>query len=213
MNTATAAKFNMIEQQLRPWEVLDRNVLSAIDQINREDFVPERYKGLSYADCQIPLSETTAMFPPTVEGRLLQALLVNPQDSILEVGTGSGYVTACLATLGKQVLSLDIDSDSQQTAAAVFERLSIDNVSLKNANAFEYANNQAFNVIAVTGSVTHVPDNLKQALAVGGRLFIIAGKSPAMQALLITRVSNNEWTTESLFETDLPALTLPKLAI
>jgi protein-L-isoaspartate(D-aspartate) O-methyltransferase len=153
------------------------------------------------------------MFPPTVEGRLLQALLVNPQDSILEVGTGSGYVTACLATLGKQVLSLDIDSDSQQTAAAVFERLSIDNVSLKNANAFEYANNQAFNVIAVTGSVTHVPDNLKQALAVGGRLFIIAGKSPAMQALLITRVSNNEWTTESLFETDLPALTLPKLAI
>lgn len=213
MNTASAAKFNMIEQQLRPWEVLDGNVLSAIDQINREDFVPDLYKGLSYADCQIPLSKTAAMFPPTVEGRLLQALLINPDDHILEIGTGSGYITACLATLGKQVLSLDIDSDSQHTAAAVLEQLSIDNVSLEQANAFECAYDQTFNVIAVTGSVTRVPDNLKQALSVGGRLFIIVGESPAMQALLITRVSGNEWTTESLFETDLPALTLPTLAI
>ena len=213
MNTAPSAKFNMIEQQLRPWEVLDGNVLSAIDQINREDFVPDLYKGLSYADCQIPLSETAAMFPPTVEGRLLQALLICPEDSILEIGTGSGYITACLATLGKQVLSLDIDSDSQQTVAGVLAQLSIDNVSLEHANAFEYTYDQAFNVIAVTGSVTGVPENLKQALYVGGRLFIIVGESPAMQALLITRVSNNEWTTESLFETDLPALILPAPAI
>ena len=213
MNTAPSAKFNMIEQQLRPWEVLDGNVLSAIDQINREDFVPDLYKGLSYADCQIPLSETAAMFPPTVEGRLLQALLICPEDSILEIGTGSGYITACLATLGKQVLSLDIDSDSQQTVAGVLAQLSIDNVSLEHANALECSYDQAFNVIAVTGSVTGVPENLKQALYVGGRLFIIVGESPAMQALLITRVSNNEWTTESLFETDLPALILPAPAI
>jgi protein-L-isoaspartate(D-aspartate) O-methyltransferase len=210
MNTAPAAKFNMIEQQLRPWEVLDGKVLSAINQINREDFVPDRYKGLSYADCQIPLSKVAAMFPPTVEGRLLQALLINPEDHILEIGTGSGYITACLATLGKQVLSLDIDSDTQQTAAAVLEKLSIDNVSLVHSNAFECTNEQAFNVIAVTGSVTSVPDNLKQALSLCGRLFIIVGESPAMQALLITRVSSNEWTTESLFETDLPALIFPK---
>jgi protein-L-isoaspartate(D-aspartate) O-methyltransferase len=210
MNTAPAAKFNMIEQQLRPWEVLDGKVLSAINQINREDFVPDRYKGLSYADCQIPLSKAAAMFPPTVEGRLLQALLINPEDHILEIGTGSGYITACLATLGKQVLSLDIDSDTQQTAAAVLEKLSINNVSLEHSNAFECTYEQAFNVIAVTGSVTSVPDNLKQALSLCGRLFIIVGESPAMQALLITRVSNNEWTTESLFETDLPALIFPK---
>jgi protein-L-isoaspartate(D-aspartate) O-methyltransferase len=218
MNTAPAAKFNMIEQQLRPWEVLDGNVLSAINQINREDFVPNQYKGLSYADCQIPLSKATAMFPPMVEGRLLQALLINPEDSILEIGTGSGYITACLATLGKKVLSLDIDSDNQRTAAAVLEQLSIDNVSLEHANAFEYTYGQTFNVIAVTGSVNVVPGNIKQALSVGGRLFIIVGDSPAMEALLITRVSNKEWTTESLFETDLPALTLsagtlPKLSI
>lgn len=213
MNTASAAKFNMIEQQLRPWEVLDGNVLSVIDQINREDFVPEMYKGLSYADCQIPLSKSTAMFPPTVEGRMLQALLVTPDDRILEIGTGSGYITACLATLGKQVLSLDIDANSQQTAAAVFEQLSIDNVSLAEANAFECTYDQEFNVVAVTGSVNSVPENLKQALSIGGRLFIIVGESPAMQSLLITRVSSNEWTTESLFETDLPALTLPTASI
>lgn len=213
MNNASAAKFNMIEQQLRPWEVLDGNVLSAIDKVNREDFVPDRYKGLAYADCQIPLSDTTAMFPPMVEGRLLQALLIDPEDSILEIGTGSGYITACLATLGKKVLSLDIDSDSQQTAAAVLAQLSIDNVILEHANAFECSYDQAYNVIAVTGSVISVPENLKQALAVGGRLFIIVGESPAMQALLITRVSSNEWTTDSLFETDLPALTLPVLTI
>lgn len=217
MITAPAAKFNMIEQQLRTWEVLDRNVLSAIDQINREDFVPDQYKGLSYADCQIPLSKSVAMFPPRVEGRLLQALLINPEDSILEIGTGSGYITACLATLGKQVLSLEIDFDSQQKAAMVLEKLSIDNVSLKHADAFEYTYDQKFNVIAVTGSVSVVPDNIKQALSVGGRLFIIVGESPAMEALLITRVSDKEWTTESLFETDLPALIsseriLPKLS-
>jgi protein-L-isoaspartate(D-aspartate) O-methyltransferase len=144
--------------------------------------------------------------------------LINPEDSILEIGTGSGYITACLATLGKKVLSLDIDSDNQRTAAAVLEQLSIDNVSLEHANAFEYTYDQTFNVIAVTGSVTVVPGNIKQALSVGGRLFIIVGDSPAMEALLITRVSNKEWTTESLFETDLPALTLsagtlPKLSI
>jgi protein-L-isoaspartate(D-aspartate) O-methyltransferase len=208
MNNAPAAKFNMIEQQLRPWEVLDGKVLSAIDQINREDFVPEQYKGLAYADCQIPLSGTAAMFPPTVEGRLLQALLIDPEDHILEIGTGSGYITACLATLGKQVLSLEIDANSQQAAAAVLAQLSIDNVILEHANAFQVTYDQAYNVIAVTGSVTNVPESLKQALCVGGRLFIIVGESPAMQALLITRVSSNEWTTESLFETNLPTLAI-----
>ena len=208
MNTAAAAKFNMIEQQLRPWEVLDGNVLSVIDQLDREDFVPEVYKGLAYADCQIPLTRSTAMFPPTIEGRLLQALLINADDRILEIGTGSGYITGCLAMLGKQVLSLDIDAASQQTAAAILDGLSLNNIEFEQANAFECDYDQAFDVIAVTGSVSSVPDNLKQALTVGGRLFVIVGKSPAMQSLLITRASNSEWITESLFETDLPALTI-----
>ena len=208
MNTASVAKFNMIEQQLRPWEVLDGNVLSVLDKLNREDFVPDMYKGLAYADCQIPLPNAASMFPPTVEGRMLQALLITKDDRILEVGTGSGYITACLSTLGKQVLSLDIDPTSQQTAAAILKSLSLDNVEFEQASAFDCSYDQDFDAIAVTGSVTVVPDNLKQALTVGGRLFVIVGESPAMQALLITRVSNNEWTTESLFETDLPALSI-----
>ncbi|MFT5658708.1 MAG: protein-L-isoaspartate(D-aspartate) O-methyltransferase [Gammaproteobacteria bacterium] len=207
MNTA-AAKFNMIEQQLRPWEVLDGKVLSVIDQIIREDFVPEAYKGLAYADCQIPLGKSTAMFPPTIEGRMLQALLIGTDDRILEIGTGSGYITACLATLGKQVLSIDIDSNSQQVAAAILEKLALKNIVYEQANAYQCRYDQAFDAIAVTGSVATIPENLKQALSVGGRLFVIVGESPAMQALLITRLSTTEWATESLFETDIPALTI-----
>jgi len=206
MNTVSVAKFNMIEQQLRPWEVLDRNVLSVIGQLDREDFVPEIYKGLAYADCQIPLTNAATMFPPIVEGRMLQALLIDTDDHILEIGTGSGYITACLATLGKRVLSLDIDTTSQQTAAAILQSKSLNNVEFEIKNAFECNYIKAFNVIAVTGSVKSIPENLKKALIVGGRLFVIVGESPAMQALLITRASTNEWITESLFETDLPAL-------
>jgi protein-L-isoaspartate(D-aspartate) O-methyltransferase len=206
MNIVPVAKFNMIEQQLRPWEVLDRNVLSVIGQLDRDDFVPETYKGLAYADCQIPLPNSASMFPPIVEGRMLQALLINADDHILEIGTGSGYITACLATLGKQVLSLDIDSASQQTAAAILQKKLLNNVEFETKNSFECNYNKAFNVIAVTGSVESIPENLKKSLIVGGRLFVIVGESPAMQALLITRASTKEWITESLFETDLPAL-------
>lgn len=205
MNTATA-KFNMIEQQLRPWEVLDGRVLSAIDRINREDFVPQAYKGLAYADCQIPLGNAATMFPPTIEGRMLQALLIAPEDRILEIGTGSGYITACLATLGKEVLSIDIDPDNQHAAAARLEKLGLNNVVFEQANAYLCHYDQQFDAIAVTASVTTVPENLKQALTIGGRLFVIVGKSPVMQALLITRVSTNEWSSESLFETDIPSL-------
>jgi len=206
MDTATVAKFNMIEQQLRPWEVLDRNVLSAIDQLDRENFVPEIYKGLAYADCQIPLDNASSMFPPIVEGRLLQSLLIDTDDDILEIGTGSGYVTACLAMLGKRVLSLDIDTVCQQSAATIFKTMRLDNIELEQLDVFTCQYDEAFNAIAVTGSVSSVPENLKTALKVGGRLFVIVGESPAMQAMLITRASTNEWITESLFETDLPAL-------
>jgi protein-L-isoaspartate(D-aspartate) O-methyltransferase len=206
MNTVPVAKFNMIEQQLRTWEVLDRNVLSVIGQLDREDFVPEVYKGLAYADCQIPLANAATMFPPIVEGRMLQALLINADDYVLEIGTGSGYITACLATLGKQVLSIDIDATNQQAAAVILQSKLLNNVEFETKNAFKCNYNKAFNVIAVTGSVKTIPENLKKALKVGGRLFVIVGESPAMQALLITRASTNEWITESLFETDLPAL-------
>ena len=206
MNTAEVAKFNMIEQQIRPWEVLDGQVLSVINEVNREDFVPERYRGLAYADCRIPLGEGSFMFPPAVEGRMLQALLIEPDDQILEIGTGSGYITACLATLGQQVLSLEISAEVQSSARQSLDKCGLENITLEVTNVFERQLDQAFDVIAVTGSVKSVPEKLKQALTIGGRMFVIVGQSPVMQALLITRANANEWISQSLFETDLPAL-------
>ncbi len=206
MNTAETAKFNMIEQQMRPWEVLDGQVLAVINEVNREDFVPERYRGLAYADCQIPLGKGASMFPPTIEGRMLQALLIEPDDIVLEVGTGSGYITACLAKLGQRVLTLDTNAEIQAKARECTDQCGLENIDFETANAFDRQYDQAFDVIAVTGSVISVPENLKQALTIGGRMFIICGQSPVMQAMLITRANTNEWVSQSLFETDLPAL-------
>lgn len=209
MNTAAeVAKFNMIEQQMRPWEVLDGQVLAVINEIDRRDFVPERYRGLAYADCQIPINPNVSMLPPTIEGRMLQALLITGTDEILEIGSGCGYLSACLARLGRQVRSLDIDNEVQQQAKKNIDAYAIENVEFEQANAFESNYDAAFDVIAVSGSVSVVPENLKQALRIGGRMFIIVGQSPAMQALLITRASDNEWTRQSLFETDIPALNI-----
>ena len=206
-NSAEVAKFNMIQQQIRPWEVLDNQVLSVLDEIDRQDFVQDCYKGLAYADCRIPISTGATMFPPTVEGRMLQALLIEPDDNILEIGSGSGYITACLAKLGKQVLSLDINPETLDLARQNIARYELTNVEFDEADAFNCKYDQVFDVIAVGGAVRKVPENLKQALSVGGRMFIIVGQSPVMQALLITRAGSNEWSTQSLFETDLPALT------
>jgi len=206
-NSAEVAKFNMIQQQIRPWEVLDSQVLTVIGEIDRQDFVPDCYKGLAYADCQIPVCAGTTMFPPTVEGRMLQALLIEPDDKILEIGSGSGYITACLAKLGKQVLSLDINPEPLDLARQNVANHGLTNIEFEEVNAFNCKYDQEFDVIAVDGSVQKVPENLKQALSIGGRMFIIVGQSPVMQALLITRAGSNEWSTQSLFETDLPALT------
>jgi len=205
-NTAEVAKFNMIEQQIRPWEVLDSRVLAVINEVDRQDFVQDDYKGLAYADCQIPIGTGASMLPPTIEGRMLQSLLIEAEDNILEIGSGCGYITACLARLGKQVLSLDINDEALNLARQNIDRYGMANIEFESLSAFDCKFDQAFDVIAVGGSVRKVPENLKQALAIGGRLFIIVGQSPVMQALLIIRASDDEWTTQSLFETDLPAL-------
>ena len=206
-NSAEIAKFNMIEQQIRPWEVLDSQVLAVINEIDRQDFVQESFKGLAYADCRVPVCAGSAMLPPTIEGRMLQSLLIDADDMILEIGSGSGYISACLAKLGKQVLSLDNNHEALNLARKNIADYGLTNIEFEDANAFDCKYDQAFDVIAVGGSVGKVPENLKQALSIGGRMFIIVGQSPVMQALLITRAASNEWTTQSLFETDLPALT------
>lgn len=206
MNSPEVAKHNMIEQQIRPWEVLDSQVLDVLNNVDRAGFVKDHYKGLAYADCQIPLANQTSMFPPIVEGRLLQALLVSKDDSVLEIGSGSGYVSACLATLGKRVLSLDSNKENLDFAQHNAAQAGLDNIEFRLANGLDGEYDELYDVIAVTGSVIRVPENLKLALNPGGRMFIIQGQSPVMQALLITRTGDAEWTQQSLFETDLPAL-------
>ncbi len=206
MNNTETAKFNMIEQQIRPWEVLDHQVLSTLDQLSREDFVPQVYKGLAYADCQIPLINNQRMLPPTVEGRLLQALQLASGEQVLEVGSGSGYVTACLAQLCAQVTSIDADAEIVELAKDNVARCGTSNVDFESTSLEQLDASECYDAIAVTASLPQVPENLKQALKTGGRLFVIVGESPVMEALLVTRVSTSEWTTQSLFETDLPRL-------
>jgi protein-L-isoaspartate(D-aspartate) O-methyltransferase len=208
MNNAETAKFNMIEQQIRPWEVLDNQVLSTLSLVNREDFVRDAYKGLAYADCQIPLGNGVSMLPPTIEGRMLQALLINADDEVLEVGSGCGYVTACLAHLAHRVSSFDSSADIIDFAKTNVANCGCDNVDFGQRGLVEIDATDAYDVIAVTGSLPAVPENLKLALKTGGRMFVVVGCSPVMQALLITRIGASEWTTQSLFETDLPRLKL-----
>ena len=206
MSSVQAAKFNMIEQQIRPWEVLDNRVLSTLDSLSREDFVPEAYRGLAYADCQIPLGDGVYMLPPTIEGRMLQSLVIEDDDEVLEVGCGCGYVTACLGRLAGRVTSLAASDAIIDTASHNVTACGLTNVTFEKAGLADFDRDQAFDVIAVTASMSALPEALKTALKVGGRLFIVVGDAPVMEALLITRVSVSEWTTQSLFETVLPRL-------
>ncbi len=205
MNNA-AAKFNMIEQQIRPWEVLDHRVLNTFNEINRELFVPDIYLGLAYADCQIPLLANVRMLPPTIEGRLLQALLIKPEDNVLEIGSASGFVTACLAHLGSHVTSVDSHAEIIELAQKNISHSGATNVEFSQSSIDQLDQTHRYDAIALTASVAELPEAVKRCLKIGGRLFAVVGQSPVMQALLVTRVSESEWSTRSLFETDLPRL-------
>lgn len=200
------ARYNMIEQQIRPWEVLDPRVLDILAQVPREDFVPERYRNLAFTDVAIPLGHGEHMLKPTVEGRVLQALAVQPADLVLEVGTGSGYLTACLGRLATSVTSVDIVSDFTEAARAKLKAHGTTNVLLHTGDASCGWGEHRYDAIAVTGSVAEVADNWRQSLRLGGRLFIVVGEPPVMEALLITRTGEQAWLRESLFETELSPL-------
>ncbi len=201
------ARFNMIEQQIRPAEVLDQRVLEVISNTPREAFVPANYRDLAFSDINIPLPNGQMMMKPIMEGRLLQALNIQPEDSILEIGTGSGYFTALLARLGKQVHSIEIDADIMATAQERLATRGIDNVTLLQGDAAQgWDQDGPFDVIAITGSLPILPGSIQQQLTVGGRMVAIIGQSPVMQVFLITRVSETEWNSKCLFETDFPAL-------
>ena len=200
------ARHNMIEQQIRPWEVLDQRVLDTLARVPREDFVPERYRKLAFSDVAIPLGHGEVMLKPNVEGRILQALAVQPTDHVLEVGTGSGYLTACLARLAASVISVDIVPEFVESARQKLKAHGFGNVVLHSGDASRGWGAHRYNAIAVTGSVATVAEVWPRSLSLGGRLFIVVGQPPVMEALLITRVGEEEWVRESLFDTELPPL-------
>ncbi|MCP5157974.1 MAG: protein-L-isoaspartate O-methyltransferase [Gammaproteobacteria bacterium] len=200
------ARFNMIEQQIRPWEVLDQRVLDTLTRVPREDFVPERYRNLAFSDVAIPLGHGELMLKPTIEGRILQALSLQPTDQVLEVGTGGGYLTACLTQLARHVSSVDIISDFTEATRHKLKAHKIANVMLHTGDASHGWGEHRYNAIVVTGSVATVDAIWRLSLSLGGRLFIVMGQPPVMEALLITRVGQQEWTQESLFETELSPL-------
>ena len=202
------ARFNMVEQQIRPAEVLDARVLNVIATTPREAFVPAAHRALAFSDINISLPHGQQMMKPIMEARLLQALDIQASDTVLEVGTGSGYFTALLAKLGAQVHSVDIENDFVSSAQQTLAAQGIHNVSLCQGDAAHgWDQDGPFDAIAITGSLPILPDTFQQQLTIGGRMVAIVGQSPVMQVMLITRVGENEWSRESLFETDFPALT------
>ena len=201
------ARFNMIEQQIRPWDVLDDRVLEVLSATPREAFVPEKYRALAFSDICIPLPHDQCMMPPKLEGRLLQSLALQSTDSILEIGTGSAYLTACLAGIGQRVHSIDLFEDFTDAARSKLDSHNINNVTLESGDAAAgWPGEQRYDAIAVTGSLPTLHQGFHTLLNPGGRLFVIVGKPPIMQALLITRVGEQEWNHESLFETSIPPL-------
>lgn len=201
------ARFNMVEQQIRTWDVLDERVLELVGRMPREDFVPPAYRKLAFVDMNIPLGDGQVMMAPKVEARMVQELNIDPKDIVLEVGSGSGYVTALLACLAAHVYSVEILQDLYEHAGPKLAARNLRNVNLQLGDAATgWARYAPYDVIAVTGSVPILPEEFRQQLKIGGRLFVIVGKSPAMEARLIRRVDAASWVETSLFETDLPPL-------
>jgi protein-L-isoaspartate(D-aspartate) O-methyltransferase len=200
-----AARNTMVEQQVRPWDVLDPRVLDAIASVPRENFVPDAYRTLAYADLPLPLAHGETMMKPVVEGRLLQALELQAQDEVLEIGTGSGYVTACLARMAREVVSLDLLEDFTRLARARLDAFGIGNVRLETGDAFAYAPARQFDAVAVTGAVATIPAAFARWLKPGGRLFVVHGASPAQSAVRGT-LRGDQLHLEGLFETDIPYL-------
>jgi len=205
------ARFNMIEQQIRPWDVLDVDVLKIIQEIPRELFVPEQYKKIAFSDLEVPLTFGQSMMAPKVEARLLQALQIQADDEILEIGTGSGFVTACLAKLGKQVDSIEYHEDLSSQAQAILKQQEISNVSFMTGDILDEAFvknhlDKQYDVIAVTASMPEYNELFEDLLKDNGRMFVIAGTAPAMQAKLITRIKDSGFNHINLFETNLQSL-------
>jgi protein-L-isoaspartate(D-aspartate) O-methyltransferase len=201
------ARFNMVEQQIRPWEVLDDKVLDLLFKVRRENFVPEPYKKLAFADMQIPLGHGEVMLEPKLEARVLQELELRDGDRVLEVGTGSGYMTALLAHFAAHVYSVEIVPELAEAARQKLESRGVENATVETGDAARgWDRHGPYDVIVITGSLPLLPEAFQQSLRVGGRLFAIVGEAPAMRAELVTRVTEDAFRREDLFETCVPPL-------
>ena len=205
------ARETMVEQQVRPWDVLDLRVLETLSTLARDAFVPEACRALAYTDLALPIGDGQAMLKPVIEGRMLQALALLPSDEVLEIGTGSGYFSACLGRLAREVVSLELRPALAEAAHARLAAQQLDaNIRIEVADALQYETTRRFDAICVTGAVAEIPPQFVQWLRPGGRLLVVRGQAPAMDALLLQRDGAgdavNEPRLQSLFETDIPYL-------
>ena len=196
------ARFNMIEQQIRPWNVLDLQVLELLGTIHREDFVPEAHRALAFADTEIPLPAGQCMLAPRLEARMLQDLMVQPHETVLEVGAGSGFMAALLAHRARQVLTLEIVPELAVMARSNLAKAGLGNVTVREADGSKLgASEGKFDVIVLSGSVGQVPQDLLKHLTIGGRLGVIVGDDPVMQCTIVTRTSETDFRTSATWET------------
>ncbi|NVJ66435.1 MAG: protein-L-isoaspartate O-methyltransferase [Gammaproteobacteria bacterium] len=207
------ARINMVEQQIRPWQVFDNQILDLFAAMPRERFVPEPYQELAYADFRIPLSQNQYMMPPREEARMLQALRIQKSDLVLEIGAGSGFMTALLASLSHKVYSIEIIKDFIEIAKNNCEEFGLTNIEFEEGDAANgWPHYGPYDVIAITAGFYQLPFAFKKSLTIGGRLFCVEGEYPAMQAKLITRIEEGKWLEEVLFETQIELLINSKKA-
>jgi protein-L-isoaspartate(D-aspartate) O-methyltransferase len=206
MTDPNFARRQMIEQQVRAWEVLDAAVLETMERVPREQFVPPAFRTIAFADMQVPLGHGQAMLEPKLEGRILQALELTPEDTVLEVGAGSGYFAACLGALARAVTSLEIFPDLAGFARANLTRAGVSNVTVEATDAFAHALEAPWDVVVLTGSLPVYDARFERLLAEGGRLFVVVGQGHVMEAQRITRGERGQWLRESLFETTMTPL-------
>jgi len=200
------AREQMVEQQVRAWDVLDERVLDVFRKVQRELFVPEEHRYLAFADVEVPLPHGQHMLRPNVAGRLLQALDLTGSERVLEIGTGTGFFTACLAAVSTNVRSLEYFADLAERAKANLNKLGVRNAEVVAEDATKANADAKYDAIAVTASLPLYDERFQRQLAIGGRLVVVVGERPVMEARLIRRMSEDAWVTESLFETVLDPL-------
>ncbi len=201
------ARFNMVEQQVRPWDVLDQDILDLMMSVKREEFVPEAYRRLALAEVEIPLGHGQVMLKPVIEGKVLQVVQVRKTDKVLEIGAGSGYMAALLAGLAEQVTSVEIVPELAAAARANLERAEVDNAMVIQGDGMQgWANNAPYDLIVLSGSTPVLPQALLQQLKPGGRLFAFVGEAPLMEAQLVTCTAAGVFKTTTVFETIAPVL-------